>query len=208
MNIINPANDELITSIEVDDQKTIAMKLASLREGQKKWAKVSLVERIEIIRRFSELLQTNLENCASILTSEVGKPLQQSKNEVNGACARIEWLTANAEQSLKDEWMVEIGPTREKIVYEPLGIVCNISAWNYPYLVGTNVFVPALLAGNAVIYKPSELSTLTGMEIEKYLHAAGVPENVFQIAVGAKEVGELLLDADLDGYFFTGSYAT
>ena len=208
MNIINPANHELITTVEVDDQKTIANKLASLQEGQKKWAKVSLGERIEIMRRFSELLQANLENCASILTSEVGKPLQQSKNEVNGACARIEWLTANAEQSLKDEWMVKSGPTREKIVYEPLGIVCNISAWNYPYLVGTNVFVPALLAGNAVIYKPSELSTLTGMEIEKYLHAAGVPVNVFQIAVGAKEVGELLLEADLDGYFFTGSYAT
>jgi acyl-CoA reductase-like NAD-dependent aldehyde dehydrogenase len=144
----------------------------------------------------------------SILTSEVGKPLQQSKNEVNGACARIEWLAANAIQALSEEWIVETGPTREKIVYEPLGIVCNISAWNYPYLVGTNVFVPALLAGNAVIYKPSELSTLTGMEIEKYLHAAGVPENVFQIAVGAKEVGECLLEADLDGYFFTGSYAT
>lgn len=208
MNIINPANDELITTVEADDQKTITNKLASLQEGQKKWAKVSLGERIEIMRRFSELLQANLENCASILTSEVGKPLQQSKNEVNGACARIEWLTANAEQSLKDEWMVKSGPTREKIVYEPLGIVCNISAWNYPYLVGTNVFVPALLAGNAVIYKPSELSTLTGMEIEKYLHAAGVPVNVFQIAIGAKEVGELLLAADLDGYFFTGSYAT
>ena len=127
---------------------------------------------------------------------------------MNGACARIEWLTANAEQSLQDEWMVKTGATREKIVYEPLGVVCNISAWNYPYLVGTNVFVPALLAGNAVIYKPSELSTLTGLEIEKYLHAAGVPENVFQIAVGAKEVGEILLAADLDGYFFTGSYAT
>ena len=208
MNIINPANDELITTVEADDEKTITNKLDSLREGQKKWTKVSLGERIEIMRRFSELLQANLENCASILTSEVGKPLQQSKNEVNGACARIEWLTANAEQSLKDEWMVKSGPTREKIVYEPLGIVCNISAWNYPYLVGTNVFVPALLAGNAVIYKPSELSTLTGMEIEKYLHAAGVPVNVFQIAVGAKEVGELLLEADLDGYFFTGSYAT
>ena len=144
MNIINPANHELITTVEVDDQKTIANKLDSLQEGQKKWAKVSLGQRIEIMRRFSELLQANLENCASILTSEVGKPLQQSKNEVNGACARIEWLTANAEQSLKDEWMVKTGATREKIVYEPLGVVCNISAWNYPYLVGTNVFVPAL----------------------------------------------------------------
>lgn len=208
MKIINPANEELITIVELDDQKTIEKKLASLREGQKQWAKVSLENRVAIIRRFSELLQTNLETCASILTSEVGKPLQQSKNEVNGACARIEWLTANAIEALSEEWMVETGSTREKIVYEPLGIVCNISAWNYPYLVGTNVFVPALLAGNAVIYKPSELSTLTGMEIEKYLHAAGVPENVFQIAIGAKEVGECLLEADLDGYFFTGSYAT
>ena len=165
MKIINPANEELITTVEIDDQKTIAKKLASLREGQKKWARVSLEERVSIIRRFSEFLQTNLESCASILTSEVGKPLQQSKNELNGACARIEWLTANAIQALSEEWMVETGPTREKIIYEPLGIVCNISAWNYPYLVGTNVFVPALLAGNAVIYKPSELSTLTGKEI-------------------------------------------
>ena len=208
MNIVNPATQEIITTVSVDDQKTIANKLTSLREGQKQWAKVSLSERVAIIRRFAVLLQTHLETCASVLTSEVGKPLQQSKNEVNGACARIEWLTANAEQSLKEEWMDETGATREKIVYEPLGVVCNISAWNYPYLVGTNVFVPALLAGNAVIYKPSELSTLTGLEIEKYLHAAGVPENVFQIAVGAKEVGEILLAADLDGYFFTGSYAT
>lgn len=208
MNIVNPATQEIITTVSVDDQKSIANKLTSLREGQKQWAKVSLSERVAIIRRFAVLLQTHLETCASVLTSEVGKPLQQSKNEVNGACARIEWLTANAEQSLKEEWMDETGATREKIVYEPLGVVCNISAWNYPYLVGTNVFVPALLAGNAVIYKPSELSTLTGMEIEKYLHAAGVPENVFQIAVGAKEVGEILLAADLDGYFFTGSYAT
>lgn len=208
MNIVNPATQEIITTVSVDDQKTIANKLTNLREGQKNWAKVSLSERVAIIRRFAELLQTNLDACASVLTSEVGKPLQQSKNEVNGACARIEWLTTNAEQSLQDEWMVKTGATREKIVYEPLGVVCNISAWNYPYLVGTNVFVPALLAGNAVIYKPSELSTLTGLEIEKYLHAAGVPENVFQIAVGAKEVGEILLAADLDGYFFTGSYAT
>ena len=208
MNIVNPATQEIITTVSVDDQKTIANKLTNLREGQKNWAKVSLSERVAIIGRFAELLQTNLDACASVLTSEVGKPLQQSKNEVNGACARIEWLTTNAEQSLQDEWMVKTGATREKIVYEPLGVVCNISAWNYPYLVGTNVFVPALLAGNAVIYKPSELSTLTGLEIEKYLHAAGVPENVFQIAVGAKEVGEILLAADLDGYFFTGSYAT
>jgi acyl-CoA reductase-like NAD-dependent aldehyde dehydrogenase len=96
----------------------------------------------------------------------------------------------------------------EVISYEPLGVICNISAWNYPYLVGVNVFVPALLAGNAVMYKPSEYATLTGLEIEKHLKRAGVPDDVFQTAIGGKSVGEVLLDLPLDGYFFTGSYKT
>jgi acyl-CoA reductase-like NAD-dependent aldehyde dehydrogenase len=87
-------------------------------------------------------------------------------------------------------------------------VVCNISAWNYPYLVGVNVFVPALLAGNTVMYKPSEYSTLTGLEIEKLIKEAGVSENVFKIAIGGKETGELLLRLPFDGYFFTGSYKT
>jgi acyl-CoA reductase-like NAD-dependent aldehyde dehydrogenase len=71
-----------------------------------------------------------------------------------------------------------------------------------------NVFVPALLAGNAVMYKPSEYATLTGIEIEKLLKEAGVPQDIFHIALGAKKVGELLLDLSFDGYFFTGSYKT
>jgi acyl-CoA reductase-like NAD-dependent aldehyde dehydrogenase len=84
----------------------------------------------------------------------------------------------------------------------------DISAWNYPYLVGVNVFVPALIAGNAVLYKPSEYATLTGVEIEKLLHEAGIPKNVFQCVIGAREAGETLLELPLDGYYFTGSYKT
>lgn len=208
MNIYNPATNEFITQLETDTPTTITEKINQLQQGQKIWASKPLSERITILQKFSSELQKDLEHCAAVLTEEVGKPLQQSRNEVNGACSRIEWLTTHAEKYLCDEWMTETGGTREKIVYEPLGIIGNISAWNYPYLVGTNVFVPALLAGNAVLYKPSELASLTGKEIQKHLYAAGVPENVFQIAIGDKEVGELLLKADLDGYFFTGSYPT
>jgi acyl-CoA reductase-like NAD-dependent aldehyde dehydrogenase len=100
------------------------------------------------------------------------------------------------------------GKLEERIEYEPLGVVCNISAWNYPYLVGVNVFIPALLGGNAVMYKPSEYATLTGLEIRKMMQASGVPDNVFEVAIGGKNVGEALLDLDFDGYFFTGSYKT
>jgi len=96
----------------------------------------------------------------------------------------------------------------EKISYEPLGAICNISAWNYPYLVGVNVFIPALIGGNAVFYKPSEYATLTGLHIQRMLVESGVPESVFQVVAGKGAVGELLLQLPLDGYFFTGSYRT
>jgi acyl-CoA reductase-like NAD-dependent aldehyde dehydrogenase len=96
----------------------------------------------------------------------------------------------------------------EKIVYEPLGLICNISAWNYPYLVGINVIVPALLAGNAVLYKPSEFSTLTGLEIKRLLMLAGLPEHAFEEVIGKGNIGNMLLELPCDGYFFTGSYAT
>jgi len=96
----------------------------------------------------------------------------------------------------------------EQVTLEPLGIVANISAWNYPYFVGANVFIPALLTGNAVLYKPSEFATMTGMNITRCLHEAGVPEDVFAPIVGGGKVGERLLNQDLDGVFFTGSHPT
>jgi acyl-CoA reductase-like NAD-dependent aldehyde dehydrogenase len=86
--------------------------------------------------------------------------------------------------------------------------VANISAWNYPWFVGNNVIVPALLTGNAVLYKPSEHATLTGLHITRLLHAAGVPADVMQCLVGAGEVGNALVAQRLDGVFFTGSHAT
>lgn len=208
MKIINPATEEVIQELKEDNAEILMKKFMLLRSAQPNWQQVSLKNRIDILKKFSELLEANIETLAKILTSEVGKPIQQSKNEINGARNRIKWLTGNAEKYLSDEIMTDENGMEERIAYEPLGVVCNISAWNYPYLVGVNVFVPALLAGNAVMYKPSEYATLTGLEIEKLLKQAGVPQNTFQTAVGARETGEQLLNLAFDGYFFTGSYKT
>ncbi|MBD0367055.1 MAG: aldehyde dehydrogenase family protein [Flavisolibacter sp.] len=208
MKIINPATEEVIKEVEEDNLSSLQTKFQLLKKTQGEWEQVSLTERINVLKQFSNLLEKNKEDLASVLTSEVGKPLQQSRNEINGARQRIQWITENAEKYLSDEWMTGNGSTEEKIVYEPLGVICNISAWNYPYLVGVNVFVPALVAGNGVVYKPSEYATLTGLQIKKLLNEAGVPENIFQIAIGPGTVGELLLQLPFDGYFFTGSYKT
>jgi acyl-CoA reductase-like NAD-dependent aldehyde dehydrogenase len=208
MKIINPATEEVINELREDDKASLEKKFQSLQSAQLAWQKIDLSQRTEIIKNFSALLEENKEHLATILTSEVGKPLQQSSNEINGARARIKWLTDNAAKYLSDETMSSGTGMEEKISYEPLGVICNISAWNYPYLVGINVFVPALLAGNAVMYKPSEYATLTGLEIEKLLKQAGIPQNIFHIAIGARNIGELLLELPFDGYFFTGSYKT
>jgi acyl-CoA reductase-like NAD-dependent aldehyde dehydrogenase len=208
MKIINPATEEIIKEVEEDTLTTLEKKFQLLKTAQPDWQKRALTVRVSVLKKFSSLLEKNIEQLAATLTAEVGKPLQQSRNEINGAKARIKWLTENAEKYLSDEIMSGADGMEEKISYEPLGVVCNISAWNYPWLVGVNVFVPALLAGNAVMYKPSEYATLTGLEIEKLLKQAGVPENIFHIAVGAGNVGEILLALPFDGYYFTGSYKT
>jgi acyl-CoA reductase-like NAD-dependent aldehyde dehydrogenase len=208
MNIINPATEEVIAVVQEDTKDSLQQKLLSLREGQPAWYQVPLAKRIAVMDNFSILLEDNIESLATTLTSEVGKPLQQSRNEINGARVRIKWLAANAEKYLADEVMSNDNGMEERIIYEPLGVICNISAWNYPYLVGVNVFVPALLAGNAVIYKPSEYASLTGSAIRELMLEAGVPKNVFQLATGGGSVGEALLELPLDGYYFTGSYKT
>ena len=204
MKIINPATEELIKEVKEDNESSLTRKWGSLKVAQEKWAGLLLKERMDVLKKFSTLLERDIEQLASVLTSEVGKPLSQSRNEIKGARIRIKWLTENGEKYLSEEWMSE----DEKIVYEPLGVICNISAWNYPWLVGVNVFVPALIAGNTVMYKPSEYATLTGVEIDRLLKESGVPESAFQIAIGGPATGEVLLDLPFDGYFFTGSYRT
>lgn len=206
--VTDPATDTIIATLQEDDALSLDVKLKALREGQKSWASLPLETRVSVLQKFSGLLSEHIESLAKTLSSEVGKPLQQSRNEINGARARIEWLTANASRYLSDEIMSEGSGLTEMIRYEPLGVVCNISAWNYPYLVGTNVFIPALLAGNAVMYKPSEYSSLTGLHIASLLKQAGVPEDVFHTALGGASTGEALLKMPFDGYFFTGSYKT
>lgn len=208
MKIINPATEELIQEIASSTEQSLDQSFEELSIGQRSWKLTSLASRVQILAKFSNLLAEEAAQLAYDLSSEMGKPLAQAKNEINGARGRITWMLNNAEKYLSNEVMTDIEGLQEIIVHEPLGVVCNISAWNYPFLVGVNVFIPALLAGNTVMYKPSEYATLTGLHIQRLLYAAGIPENCFKVAIGAKDVGEYLLNLPFNGYFFTGSYAT
>ena len=210
LKIVNPATQSLLAKIPVDTAASIKRKYRLARAAQPGWARLRPIERIDAMTRFREQLVARREDLAKILTAEVGKPITQSRNELTGVLARIDFFINNTTKMLKDEIVFADRGEKleEKISFEPLGVVTNISAWNYPYFVGANVFVPALLTGNAVLYKPSEFATLTGLEIAKLLHASGVPADVFAPVVGGGEVGALLARQPVDGIFFTGSYAT
>jgi len=208
LKITNPADGGALGEVAADDAASVAAKFARARRAQPAWAATPLAERSAAIRRFRAAAERELETLARTLTQEVGKPLQQSKNELNGFLGRIDFFLAEVENTVAPETVFADGAMTERIDHDPLGVVANVSAWNYPYFVGGNVFVPALLTGNAVLYKPSEFATLTGLHIERMLHSAGIPNDVFIAVVGAGDVGAALLEQPVDGVFFTGSVAT
>ena len=211
--IINPATEETIRDVREDGASSIARKFECARAAQRSWARTSLSERLDVVRRFGELLSSRLEGLAALLTSEMGKPIRQSRNELTAMQQRIAFFLENTERAVADDMVFTADPTApsatgEIIRYEPLGIVANISAWNYPWFVGSNVYLPALLTGNAVLYKPSEFATLSGMAVGELLQEAGLPDDVFVSMVGSREAGAALLAQDIDAVCFTGSYAT
>jgi acyl-CoA reductase-like NAD-dependent aldehyde dehydrogenase len=208
MRIINPSTDTVLAELAEDSPGSIAEKVQRARAAQPAWAREPYENRAAAITRFRQAIVDQTEMLAVTLTREVGKPVRQSKNELAALLGRIDFFLENSRRELADEVVFQDAAIEERIGFEPLGAIVNVSAWNYPYFVGANVFVPALLTGNAVLYKPSELATMTGLAIAKLLHESGVPEDVFIPVIGEAQVGSALIQQRIDGVFFTGSVST
>jgi len=208
LSIHNPATGTLIATLPADDAASVAAKAIAARAAQPVWAAVPMAQRKACVEAFRAGVVRELETLARIMTEETDKPIRMSRNELNGLLPRIDFFLAQVDASIARETvLVEAGMT-EEIEHAPLGVVANISAWNYPWFVGCNVILPALLTGNAVLYKPSEYAARTGLAITRLLHEAGVPQAVMACLVGGGDVGQALLAQRVDGVFFTGSYTT
>ena len=206
--ITNPATGAVLDEVRCTTPDELAGALASARVAQAAWAGVPVADRVAVLERFAARIEARADALAATLCAEVGKPIIQARNEVSATVGRVQYLCEVAAGALADDVVADGDGMAEVVVREPLGVVANISAWNYPWFVGTNVYVPALLAGNAVLYKPSEYATLTGLAMGRLLVEAGLPPGLFRVVVGGGEVGAALLDLDVDQVSFTGSYAT
>lgn len=213
LTIINPATEEIIGELDEDTTSTLQEKYNRAVSAFESWKATQISERIKIVGKFKDLLLANLDSLAEVLTKEVGKPIGQSRNEIRAVTARIDFFLENVSSVLQEETVLRtLGGTEaaleEKISYDPLGVIANISAWNYPYFVGSNVFIPALLTGNTVLYKPSEFASLTGLEIADLFYRAGLPRDVFIPVIGGGRTGAELLKLPVNGVYFTGSVGT
>ena len=207
--IRNPTTNAILKEIEEDNKEKIHNKFLLAKQAFEEFKHTGLSYRLQIIKSFQSKLSEKKDFLAKILSQEMGKPFTQALSEITALEVRINFFLENVplEMATKE---IKLSNTsvNEKISYEPLGIIANISAWNYPYFVGGNVFIPALLCGNCVLYKASEYTLLTGLEIAKIFAETELLPNSFQIIIGGSNAGTDLLNEDIDGVFFTGSYQT
>lgn len=189
---INPATGEVLATIRIDGQAEIDKAVGRAAEAQKNWAATTGVERGRILNRAAQLLVERNELIAKLEAQDTGKPIQETiaVDVLSGADA-IEYFAGIA-RTLSGEHF-DLGPgafgyTRR----EPLGVVAGIGAWNYPIQIACWKSAPALACGNAMIFKPAELTPLTALELEKAYRDAGLPDGLFQVVQGKAATGRML----------------
>jgi len=210
---VNPANRESVGNVECTPVDQVNGIVRDARYALTEWQSVSFRSRSEILNRFSDVLLSRRQRLAEIITRENGKPLVEAyTSEIVPALDLIKYYTRKTPRLLRDR-RVSIGiplmKTKKSFVHmEPYGVVAIISPWNYPLLLPLGQIVPALLTGNAVVFKPSEFTPVVGDFIAQLLWEAGVPRKVFNIVQGLGDVGAALVASGVDKIFFTGSTAT
>jgi succinate-semialdehyde dehydrogenase/glutarate-semialdehyde dehydrogenase len=210
---VNPATGEILGELECAGEGEVEAAVERARAAQRDWAEFGLRRRIAVLREFQAKLYARKSEIAAAITREVGKPLVEALvTEVLVVLDAARFLIDNAWGLLRDE-PVPHGNLVTKLksgwlVREPHGVIGIISPWNYPFSIPATETLAALVAGNAVVLKPSELTPLVALELASLLHTAGVPEDVLQVVVGAGPAGAALLRSPIDKLVFTGSVAT
>lgn len=203
---IHPRTEQILCIVEPDTPSVVAQRVASARARSNQWATTALPERVQILQNLYSILANDAKAFAITLSEEVGRPVQESLGaEVIPSLEALQFLIRSAKGLLKPH---AIRHSKAQVFPEPYGVIGLIGTWNYPLFLNIVPICQALLAGNCVVWKPSELALLSAQKMFSLFRSAGVPEGVFEMVLGGKEVGRLLTQSDCDKYVFTGSVPT
>lgn len=210
---IDPATREIIAEFNLASHEELRGALERARQAQPAWAERPIRERVGFLRRFQQLLYERRNEVAETITRENGKPLIEALlSDVMVALETIAYLCRHAELFLAPRYVPHSNPVmkakRGLLWHEPYGVIGIISPWNYPLAIPVGAIVPALLAGNAVVMKPSEFTPWTAVTIAELLRTAGLPAGLFELVLGEAALGAALVEMGVDKLVFTGSMAT
>ena len=210
---VNPATGELLRELECASEADVRAAVARAHAAKVLWAESGVRRRIAVLREFQRRLHEKRSHIAEAITREAGKPVAEAlTTEVLVVLDAARFLIDNAHRLLRDEPVphgnLATRLKRGRLVREPYGVVGIISPWNYPFSIPATEALAALVAGNAVVLKPSEFTSLVALELWSLLHAAGVPKDIFQVIVGDGAIGAALIHSLIDKLVFTGSVAT
>ncbi|WP_440054369.1 succinylglutamate-semialdehyde dehydrogenase [Pseudoalteromonas sp. T1lg65] len=205
---INPANNEVLWTAQSATAEQVDSAVKSARQAFYAWSDMSFESRLEIVKRFAEVLKENSEELAVAIAKETGKPLWETRTEAGAMVGKI----AISEKAYHERTGVVENPMpvgRAVIRHKAHGVVAVFGPYNFPGHLPNGHIVPALLAGNTVIFKPSELTPYVAELTLKYWQQAGLPAGVINLVQGEVETGKALAShAGIDGLFFTGSSRT
>ena len=204
--IDNPYSGEIVAERRFLTPAEIEGVVARAARAQRAWARTAIAERVALCDRFCAAFERDGERIAAEITRQMGKPLANSRGEVKTALARARHMMSIAPQALADEPLTAVPGFTRFIRHEPVGVVLDISAWNYPLLITVNVVVPAVLAGDAVLIKHAMRTALCGEAFERAFAAAGAPEGLVTAVHANHEVCARIIARPEIGYVsFTGS---
>ena len=205
----NPATLEKVAELPAARSNDVAMAVTRARKAQQTWAKTTFAERARLFYKLRDLLLDESDRLADIMTAETGRPRAEVYgNELFYLCDAIgSWAKKSAhylrEKTIKPQFPL-LKAKKVVSIYEPRGVIGIISPWNFPLTMTLGEAIPALMAGNAVVIKPSELTPLSAIFGADAVAKTGFPENLLQVVIGGAETGEALVDS-VDMVAFTGS---
>jgi len=207
---VNPATLESVGRVEATDPEQVEQHVRTARQGYLEWRSVPIKKRAAVLKRAQALMLQHAEDLARTITLEMGRPFTESMVlELQSTADLTGYYAAHARRFLNERRIplhnVFFMMRKSRIHFEPLGVMGIITPWNWPLLIPMGCIVPALLAGNAVVFKPSEQTPMTGSKIRDLFVDAGVPDAAFQVVQGKGAVGAALVHSSVEKIFFTGS---
>lgn len=204
----DPAKGAEVFSAAAATPEDVANAVTAAREAFRGWALTPLAERIAAMERYRDIIKRDAEKLARLIARSTGKPLWEAKTEAAAVAGKVD-ISSRAYDERTGEKETASGATRGVLRHKPHGVLAVLGPFNFPAHLPNGHIVPALIAGDTVVFKPSELAPEPGAFIVKAMEEAGVPAGVVNLVQGGRETGEALsLNDDIDGLLFTGGART